>query len=328
LNFNRSIIEEANRVAPAFSKVFKELILITDANKPLPRAGKGTVMRKAALSLYHDEIEALYASIESAAGAESVPPPPAWDKEQTEKWLKEQIEDVLPDITFSITGDLFEQGMDRQITLNLPFILTTNGLLSSLGATILRRRIVGALQSEKETAKAAEFVTQNTIYNYPTIENLAGFLVATVIDPDSVKAVANRSEIVEEMIAKYNIGLSAPIAAGVAKNGTQALITGTTGNLGSQIMETLLRDDSVTRIFAVNRVSGDPLAKHVDRFTDKGFDTALLKSEKIVFLESDITLPGLGLSKEAYQEVSLHPYILIVSNNSFGDFCSSSTTSP
>ncbi|KAF8190188.1 acetyl-CoA synthetase-like protein [Pholiota molesta] len=199
-----SIVEEANRVAPAFSKVFKELILITDASKPLPRAGKGTVMRKAALSLYHDEIEALYASID-------VPPPPAWDKEQTEKWLKQQIEDVLPDIT-----------------------------LTSL-----------AICSSKEWT-GREFVTQNTIYNYPTIESLAGFLVATVIDPDSVKAVANRSEIVEEMIDKYNIGLSTPIAAGVAKNGTQALITGTTGNLGSQIMETLLRDDSVTRIFAVN----------------------------------------------------------------------------
>ncbi|KAF8174554.1 putative aminoadipate reductase [Pholiota molesta] len=280
-----SIVEEANRVAPAFSKVFKELILITDVNKPLPRAGKGTVMRKAALTLYHDEIEALYASIESAAGAEAVPPPPAWDKEQTEQWIKEQIEDVLPDLTFNITGDLFEQGMD------------------SLGATILRRRIVGALQSDKDTAKAAEFVTQNTIYNYPTIEGLAGFLVATVIDPESVKATANRSEMIEEMIAKYNIGLSALIAAGVAKNGTQALITGTTGNLGSQIMETLLRDAAVTRIYAVNRVSGNPLAKHVDRFTDKGFDTALLKSEKIVFLESDITQPGLGLSKEAYQDL-------------------------
>jgi hypothetical protein len=202
-------------------------------------------------------------------------------------------------------------------------------LFSSLGATILRRRIVGALQSDKDTAKAAEFVTQNTIYNYPTIEGLAGFLVATVIDPESVKATANRSEMIEEMIAKYNIGLSAPIAAGVAKNGTQALITGTTGNLGSQIMETLLRDAAVTRIYAVNRVSGNPLAKHVDRFTDKGFDTALLKSEKIVFLESDITQPGLGLSKKAYQDVSWHPCVLVFSLTflMFISF-SSATTSP
>lgn len=177
-------------------------------------------------------------------------------------------------------------------------------MFASLGATILRRRIVGALQSNKETSKAAEFVTQNTTYNYPNIENLAAFLIATVIDPESVKTVTNRAEAIEEMIAKYNIGLSAPISAGIAKNGTQVLITGTTGNLGSQILEILLRDPSVSRIYALNRVSGNPLAKHVDRFTDKGFDTTMLKHQKLVFLESDIAQKGLGLPQETYKEVS------------------------
>lgn len=55
----RPIIEEANKVAPAFSKLYKEFILLSNPRKPLPRAGKGTVMRKAALADYHDEIEAL-----------------------------------------------------------------------------------------------------------------------------------------------------------------------------------------------------------------------------------------------------------------------------
>jgi hypothetical protein len=53
----RPIVEEANRVAPAFSRIFKEMILIASADKPLPRAGKGTVMRKAALVQYQTEID-------------------------------------------------------------------------------------------------------------------------------------------------------------------------------------------------------------------------------------------------------------------------------
>lgn len=53
----RPIVEEANKVGPAFSRIFKEMILITSPDKPLPRAGKGTVMRKAALALYNDEID-------------------------------------------------------------------------------------------------------------------------------------------------------------------------------------------------------------------------------------------------------------------------------
>lgn len=44
-------------MAPTFAKVFKEMIVVTDPHKPLPRAAKGTVIRKQALALYAEEIE-------------------------------------------------------------------------------------------------------------------------------------------------------------------------------------------------------------------------------------------------------------------------------
>ena len=52
-------MEEANALAPAFAKIFKEMILVTDTARPLPRAGKGTVIRKQTLGLYEPEIQAL-----------------------------------------------------------------------------------------------------------------------------------------------------------------------------------------------------------------------------------------------------------------------------
>ena len=57
--FYRPVISEANKEAPSFSKIYKEMILVTDKARPLPRAGKNTVLRKAALKEYHKEIEAL-----------------------------------------------------------------------------------------------------------------------------------------------------------------------------------------------------------------------------------------------------------------------------
>ena len=57
----RPTVEEANRGAPAYSRIFKELILVTRPDKPLPRTEKGTVMRKLALRAYNDEIEKMYA---------------------------------------------------------------------------------------------------------------------------------------------------------------------------------------------------------------------------------------------------------------------------
>ncbi|KAG6858260.1 nonribosomal peptide synthetase, partial [Termitomyces sp. T159_Od127] len=53
------VIEEANRVAPAFSRIFKEMILFTSKGKPLPRTGKGAIMRKIALNVYDNEIEGM-----------------------------------------------------------------------------------------------------------------------------------------------------------------------------------------------------------------------------------------------------------------------------
>jgi hypothetical protein len=56
---HRPKVEEANRRQPAFARVFKEMILVTQPAKSLPRVGKGTVSRKGALALYDAEIRAL-----------------------------------------------------------------------------------------------------------------------------------------------------------------------------------------------------------------------------------------------------------------------------
>ena len=55
----RPAVEEANRPAPAFARIFKEMILVTSPEKPLPRAGKGTIIRKQATQLYAEEINKL-----------------------------------------------------------------------------------------------------------------------------------------------------------------------------------------------------------------------------------------------------------------------------
>ena len=58
-HFHRPIVDQANANAPAFGRVFKEMILVCDPAKPLPRAPKGTIIRKQSLALYQEEIERL-----------------------------------------------------------------------------------------------------------------------------------------------------------------------------------------------------------------------------------------------------------------------------
>ncbi|KAG6867617.1 hypothetical protein C0993_000498 [Termitomyces sp. T159_Od127] len=287
------VIEEANKVAPAFSRIFKEMILITSKKKPLPRTGKGTVMRKLALKLYNNEIENIYATVEERAKIEDVVPPVTWKYEHVRAWLLQQVIDIHPSKAFEASRDFFEQGFD------------------SLSATIIRRRIAGALHRSTDhlTVKAAETITQTTVYTYPSIEALTTFLVELVAEPGGYKNGNPKTEI-EAMIEKYSSGLESPPipasrAFSVPKNKV-VLLTGSTGNLGSEILVELLLDPSVERVYALNRAargSATILERHTERFVDKALDVELLRSDRLVFVEGDTAMLHLGLSDELYNKI-------------------------
>lgn len=129
----RPVVEEANKIAPAFSRIFKEMIIITPSHKPLPRAAKGTVMRKAALAEFDEEIQALYVlellkvmvsdvnSIVARYGvveastkaAENIAPPASWTADEVESWLLKQANDISSSAPLNGSKDLFQQGFDR-----------------------------------------------------------------------------------------------------------------------------------------------------------------------------------------------------------------------
>ena len=177
----------------------------------------------------------------------------------------------------------------------------------SLSATILRRRITGALHSTtSEKAKAATaFINQNTVYTYPTIDRLTNYLVSLVANPNPKRTEDIKSHVdqMETMIAQYSNPW--PTINVNAEPGSVVLLTGSTGSIGSHILETLLRDPRILRIYAFNRPSRQVslLDRHIERFEDKGFDKALLNSKKIVFLEGDASRDNLGVPLSVFNEV-------------------------
>ncbi|KAF8151165.1 hypothetical protein K438DRAFT_1988314 [Mycena galopus ATCC 62051] len=152
------VVEEANAIAPRFSRIFKEMILFTSPDKPLPRAGKGTVLRKAAISLYATEIDAIYNTVEEHLnGIDSIEAPTVWVTAIIELWLLKVATSVCNFTKISATVDLRQQGFD------------------SLTATIFRLHIVKALRS-RDLADAAAAIPQNLVYARPAISQLASFL--------------------------------------------------------------------------------------------------------------------------------------------------------
>ncbi|KAJ4490659.1 acetyl-CoA synthetase-like protein [Lentinula aciculospora] len=284
------VIEEANRIAPSFSRVFKEMILVTSSDKPLPRVGKGTVAKKAALTLYETEINELYDAVESNSGGDSIEPPRSWKASDLQPWLIDQISDILLTESPAVTADLFEQGFD------------------SLTSTILRLRLVSALRRSGFAALTTA-ITQNIVYNYPTIAQLTDAIVNMITNPsDQIQKEKTHEESMEEMISKYSQGLDAPLpqpAIPIDSNQHYVLLTGSTGNLGAQFLQSLLLKDSVVRVYALNRPStrASMYDRHRARFEDKALDVSLLSSPKLVFLAGEASHEDLGLPEDMLKEL-------------------------
>ncbi|KAJ7214255.1 acetyl-CoA synthetase-like protein [Mycena haematopus] len=276
------VVEEANENAPAFARIYKEMILVTHPTKPMVRAPKGTVIKKPTVVLYKQEIEDLYETIEASGNAANeTEPPSSWSAENLEPWLQVHAS-LVADRDIRGGRDLFDQGFD------------------SLNATFLRHRIVGALRnSGSEATSAAQKITQNFVYAHPTIEDLAN-AIAAVVRGDENSSLNNPEAAVETMIAKYSAGFETPLGSqeknGASSTGQVVLLTGSTGGLGSHILEILLSLPEIERVYAFNRPGRIPLSERQRQaFVDRGLDITLLASEKLIYLEGDTTKEDLGL---------------------------------
>ncbi|KAG6916589.1 putative NRPS-like protein biosynthetic cluster [Tephrocybe rancida] len=291
-------IEEANKEAPTFSRIYKEMILFTMKDKPLPRSIKATVLRKAALILYEAEINALYDNVEQNITAEQSRLV-SWNTTDVENWIREQATDITSKDQFSSDVSLFDQGFD------------------SLSATILRLRIINAMRSsgDPKLEASSRNISQNLLYDLPTIKEITAHI--TTSSPATEIQISQRISHIETLVTKYSEGLS-PLENTVAPHketsGVVVVLTGSTGNLGSQILATLLNNAHVSRVYAFNRRSEhvkDLLDRQKEKFEDIGIDLTLLESKKLVLVTGDSTRSDLGIDKQLYNEISSSLDVLI-----------------
>ncbi|KIP12212.1 hypothetical protein PHLGIDRAFT_508051 [Phlebiopsis gigantea 11061_1 CR5-6] len=231
-----SVVEDANAAAPGFAKVFKEMILVTSPDKPLPRAGKGTVIRKQALAAYAEEIKEF------------------------------------------------------------------------LSATFFRNHILGALRASS-LREAAQNVSSNIVFEHPTMRALARAL-HTMINPSGPslskdELLRTRVAEINTMIDKYKANLPTPIAPRTRRANAPlvVLLTGSTGNIGSHILASLLAEPRVSRVYALNRPSSDPMGRVRNALTERRLPVEMLDDTRFVSLAGDVTKQSFGLASAQYDEL-------------------------
>ncbi|KAF7316041.1 Aminoadipate reductase [Mycena indigotica] len=280
-------VQAANEIAPAFAKVYPEMILIVKEGRQVVRTMKGTVVRKATIALYEPEIRALYDAIETNKTTEiQIEPPISWAIDDLERWLLHQachISSQGSDSQLDPAVDLFEQGFD------------------SLQATFLRHRIAAVLPPKAD-------LESNFVYANPTIVRLARAIHELQVSGECPATAADPRMTIEAMIARHSQGLNQPIGSAhdSAPSRAVVLLTGSTGGLGSHLLRFLLQHPSVERVYAFNRPGRNGLSishRQSSAFKEHALDTSILSSPKLTYLEGDSSRADLGLPSAMYSQL-------------------------
>ncbi|KAL7625710.1 hypothetical protein AAE478_004932 [Parahypoxylon ruwenzoriense] len=296
-------IRDANAAAPKFGQIPRELVLFAARHKPFMRAGKGTIQRQLTLQAYEDELDALYARVESGVSVSDLEPLASLAPEGLAPLLTQLYQQALDAADVDADTDVFARGLD------------------SNGVTITISRLKAALRQFGVSEDKLRIINIGFMYSATTARELAGTLSAVLLSNGEEKAKGEGRDRddggVAELLHKY-----IPLATR-AHAPHSVVLTGTTGSLGTYLLSALqaLPTTRVRRIFCLNRAP-DARAKQAAALKSRGLPPAQdsispssaspdeagrdkLDDEtapRVVFLTvPDFGAPRLGLSAAEYE---------------------------
>lgn len=279
------LIEQANMGTVAHGHIGRDFVTLSNPDKPFPRAGKGTIQRAAAVKEHAEEIEKLYETAGQAAAAEAPP-------------LDVSSEEGLATSIVALFST--KQGAS-QLELDADFFSAGIDSMQVIGASrLLRAGLENA--GYKPEPKA---LLPRVIYNNPTPRKLAKYVMEAVLSngTDGMQEDANSAQAMEALWKKYTENLPSPQHPGrpdANTTGQTVLLTGSTGMLGSYMLEAMARDHKVARVVCLNRAEDGGVAQQARSMRERGLDTGY-HGGKAEFYRVDVSKPDLGLSPAVYE---------------------------
>lgn len=183
-------------------------------------------------------------------------------------------------------------------------------------------------------------IPRHFVYMNPTIERLAQFLsrIANAgADTDTARhappddGLASRISQMTDLVSKYTSHPSTATATATGGSGVHAadevieevvLLTGSTGGLGTFVLEALLTNPDIKAVYALNRTGADPKetlqSRQIRSFAWNGIDVRLVGAPQLTLVEADVTRPDLGISPALYEELRTR-VTCIIHNGIFPD---------
>jgi hypothetical protein len=270
-------VEKVNAEYPAYSQIMRPMIYILPRGSTLPVSPKGNVKRKEAEKLYASDIARLYGDITSASTSSSS--------------SQESLVDFLRNLFARLSGvpvtniydwtTIFDLGIESQLALDI--------------RSSLSRRL-------------GKPVSLNTIFENPSISKLLSVFETTTRSSKSDSTLKSSTQVINQMISKLEAEFKtwaprSPITSHPHGDGEIILLTGSTGSLGTSLLETFSSSRQVTKIYAMVR-GPDHVARVKGSLERKGMDPSILDGGKIEVLNFSMQDPLLGLDIDTYHRLA------------------------
>ena len=270
------IVERVNTETVAYGRIPREYVFLSDPTRPFPRAGKGTIQRAMAVKLYADDIKRIF----ETSGDWS---PTAVDLDLTTlttfgTGMHTLVQSVAKIPILGMNDDIFSAGVDSLQVIQI--------------ARLLR------VSLEKVGVKVA--IEPRTIYTHPTLTQLAAFVYSLAASDTAV--VTDVTATCGALVTKYTHNLPPPILNKPAPSNDEQviIITGTTGAIGSYLLDAALASPRVRRIICFNRAA-DGRARQTEASASRGLSTDFAKAE---FVQVDLANPLFGLEADVYTRLA------------------------
>lgn len=274
------LIEKANEASPAHGRISKAHILFTNPEKPMLRAGKGTVQRRLTLAAYANEIDALYVDAESFIDEDLPPPVHGFETSPLESLILRLVQKLVLH--------------DKQIDLDHDFF--SHGGIDSLQVLQLVRQLSIYGYTRKDRY---DTLSPSIVYNNPTVSSLAVALQNLNAASQERIAFLSRARITEmqDLFSRF----SGPREESPSGRLDIIMLTGSTGSLGPYLLDSLLKAPKVKKIYCLDRAASAERQAEIN--ASRGLSTDF-DSSRVEFFKTSLTALSFGLDELIFQEVS------------------------
>ncbi|KAI1081041.1 putative NRPS-like enzyme [Whalleya microplaca] len=296
-------ISEANKHAPAHGQLDQYHILFADPGRPVHYLGQGKIQRYRTYLLYEKAVEDLYNATENAeedmgimiSDLAELPSIDFDNRRSIKKWLQALVFQMCDNQELRDVDNFFEAGIDSLQVIRIARELKLQIQLANIKLRGRGARFPGIIYSNPTLSQLSE-----ALFNATGVVRAmdSGYETEEESNVDEYDRAGN----MQSLLDKYanTLPLENESRAVPATKGLVVLLTGSTGSLGSYILNELYKDDSVTHIVCLDRSSG--AAEHHARTSpERGLN--YLSHRHVEFLKANLSMPQLGLSDEVYNRL-------------------------